>query len=131
MPDGTFEIITGRERRRRWSTEAKLRIVAESLEPGACVKSVAARHDVYPSLVFSWRRQVREGQLAPPASPSFVPVRLRGLFDQGDTQAPPASAAGESSAGDITITLPDGTHLHISHAAQLPLLRGVLGVLRG
>jgi len=34
MPDGTIEIITGKERRWRWSTEAKLRIVAESL---ACV----------------------------------------------------------------------------------------------
>ncbi len=48
MLDGTVEIITGKERRRRWSTEEKLRIVAEAQEPGAPVTDVAARHEVYP-----------------------------------------------------------------------------------
>ncbi len=47
ISNGHVEILTGRERRRRWSVEAKLRIVAETEEPGACVKQVAARHDVY------------------------------------------------------------------------------------
>lgn len=55
MPDGTIEILSGKERRRRWSTEEKLRIVAESHEPGACVKAAAARHDVYPGLVSAGR----------------------------------------------------------------------------
>jgi transposase-like protein len=32
-----MEIITGVERRRRWRTEDKLRIVAEAERPGACV----------------------------------------------------------------------------------------------
>ena len=41
MPDGMIEVLTGRERRRRWSIETKLRVVAESQEPGACVKAVA------------------------------------------------------------------------------------------
>jgi transposase len=48
MPDGTVEIITGKERRRRWSVEEKLRIVAEAEEPGARITEVAARHEVYP-----------------------------------------------------------------------------------
>ncbi len=61
MVDGRIEIITGRERRRRWSTAEKLRLVAESEEPGASVTAVALRHDVYPGLLFSWRRQAREG----------------------------------------------------------------------
>ena len=37
--DGVVEIITGRERRRRWSVEEKLRIAAETLRsrcPGEC-----------------------------------------------------------------------------------------------
>jgi transposase-like protein len=50
MADGTIEIITGKERRRRWSAEEKLRIVAEVAERGA-------------RLLFNWRRQVREGRL--------------------------------------------------------------------
>jgi transposase len=129
MPDGTIEVITGRERRRRWSIETKLRVVAESQEPGACVRAVAARHDIYPSLVFNWRRQVREGRLTSSGLPEFVPVRLTGPSHQADDQS--GSTAPPTDSSGIAITLPDGTRLHISHAAQLPLLRGVLGVLRG
>ena len=61
--DGVVEIINGRERRRRWSTEDKLRLVAEMAEPGARVRAVAARHGVCESLLFTWRRQVRDGVL--------------------------------------------------------------------
>jgi transposase-like protein len=47
MLDGTVEIITGEERRHRWSIEEKLRIVAEAADPDARVTEVAARHEVY------------------------------------------------------------------------------------
>jgi transposase len=39
---GAIEIITGRERRRRWSIEEKLLIVAETAEPGARVTDTKA-----------------------------------------------------------------------------------------
>jgi hypothetical protein len=48
MSDGAIEIITGKERRRRWGLEEKLRIVAETQEPDASIREVAARHDVLP-----------------------------------------------------------------------------------
>ena len=54
--DGVVEIITGREGRRRWSTAEKLRIVAETQEPGVMIRAVAARHDVCESLLFTSRR---------------------------------------------------------------------------
>ena len=63
MPDNPIEILGGRERRRRWSVDQKLRIVAEAEEPGASIVAVAARHDVYPSLLHTWRRQFRRGHL--------------------------------------------------------------------
>ena len=63
MGIGTVEIITGRERRRRWSVADKLRILAECDAPGVQVAEVAARHGVYRSLVFQWRRQARDGTL--------------------------------------------------------------------
>ncbi len=63
MTDGAIEVITGRERRRRWSAEDKLRMVAATHEPGASVQQVAARHALYPSFLFTWRRQAREGKL--------------------------------------------------------------------
>lgn len=75
MSNPTIEIIDGKERRRRWGLTEKLRIVAESHEPGATVWAVAVRHDVYPSLVRTWRRQVREGRLAASQPARFVPVR--------------------------------------------------------
>jgi hypothetical protein len=48
--DGVVEIITGRERRRRWSLQDKVQIVAESNEPGSMIRAVAARHGVCESL---------------------------------------------------------------------------------
>ena len=40
-----FEVITGPERRRRWSEDQKRAIVAESLAPGAVISEVARRAD--------------------------------------------------------------------------------------
>ena len=76
MPDGTIEIFTGRERRRRWGITEKLAIVSESQEPGACVADVAARHDIFPSLLHGWRRLARQGRLNASGPSGFVPVRL-------------------------------------------------------
>jgi transposase len=56
-----IEIIAGRERRRRWSGEAKLRIVEETLTSGDSVSAVARRHGVVPNLLYRWRRLVTEG----------------------------------------------------------------------
>nr|WP_234890809.1 transposase [Agrobacterium vitis] len=48
--------MSGTERRRRWSDEAKLRILAEADEPGARIGEVARRHDVHPGQIRLWRR---------------------------------------------------------------------------
>ena len=45
--DKTIEIL-GQERRRRWSTEEKLAMVRESLEPGQSVSVVARRNAAAP-----------------------------------------------------------------------------------
>jgi transposase len=131
MSSGTIEIITGKERRRRWSVEQKLRIVAETQEAGVRVTGVAARHDVYPSLLFLWRRQVREGLLGPADSPEFVPVRLVAPLQGTSAQSARHAMSDESRVTGIEITLPDGTCLHIRDSSQLLLLRGVITALRG
>jgi transposase len=70
-----LEVINGALGRRRWSAEAKARIVAESLAPGVVVSEVARRHDLLPQQLFAWRRQARQGRIALPAEAlSFVPV---------------------------------------------------------
>ena len=75
MSEEAVEIIGGRERRRRWSVEEKLRIVHETQVPGECVRAVEARHDVDPSLLHYWRRQVREGRLGQPEPPRCLDTR--------------------------------------------------------
>lgn len=54
-------MITGTARRRSWPTEAKLRIIEESFEPGATVSSVARRNGVAANLLNRWRRLSSEG----------------------------------------------------------------------
>lgn len=58
-------------RRRRWSDEAKRRIVAEAFDSGISVSTAARRHAVDPSQIYDWRRQ-----LFPriPTAGGFVPV---------------------------------------------------------
>ncbi|HUI34984.1 MAG TPA: transposase [Stellaceae bacterium] len=53
------EVITGVERRRRWSEEDKRAIVAESFAPGAVVAEVARRIDVSPGQIYRWRQEMR------------------------------------------------------------------------
>ena len=48
-------------RRRRWTLGEKLRIVEESFQGHRQVSATARRHDISPSLLFSWRKALREG----------------------------------------------------------------------
>ena len=54
-----IEVITGAERRRRWSRDKKLAIVAESFRFDGTVAEFARRHGVSPSQLFGWRGQLR------------------------------------------------------------------------
>ena len=55
------EVITGVACRRRFSTDLKLAVVAETMQPGMSISYVARRHGLSPSLVFRWRRLMSEG----------------------------------------------------------------------
>jgi transposase len=55
------EIITGRERRRRYTANEKLTLVEATLQPGMTVSAVARLHGVSPSLLFKWRQLMSQG----------------------------------------------------------------------
>lgn len=138
MSNGTIEIITGRERRRRWSVEEKLRIVAETEEGGARVTEVAARHGVYPGLLFSWRRQVRDGLLAAPPAPAFIPMRMLATAAADPEVRHPANGEGDTPVAaphlrdaTIEITLANGCRLRVDQQIDVRALRRIVGVLRG
>jgi len=91
-PRGRVEIQVGVGRRRRWSDDAKGRIVAESYAPGAVVSEVARRHGISPQHLFAWRKAARSGVLSLPAdeAPLFVPVvterRSAGVAEEAATR---------------------------------------------
>ena len=51
-------VLTGPERRRRWSEEDQCRILAAAFAPGSTVAAVARQYDVATSLIYKWRRTV-------------------------------------------------------------------------
>jgi transposase-like protein len=130
-----MEIITGIERRRRWRVEDKLRIVAETEQPGACFAEVARRNEVSRGLLWNWRSQARRGKLVGASVASFLPVQVVNEAAVPDPQpllphtASPQIAAAVT--GRIEITLPDGSHVQVDNDVSLAALRRVVTVLRG
>src|SRR5919206_4096963 len=72
------EVVTRGERRRMWSDEQKQLIVAEAMQPGALVTEVARRWGVGTGLIYTWRRQMRRGELGamPVSAPTFAQVTV-------------------------------------------------------
>ncbi len=52
------EVRVRAERRRPWPDEDKLRIVRETLVPGAVVQAVADRHGISTGQLYTWRKQM-------------------------------------------------------------------------
>ncbi len=48
-----IEVLSGPERRRRWSTTEKLAIIQETYEPDATVSIVARRYGIQPNQLFT------------------------------------------------------------------------------
>jgi transposase len=55
------EVLASIQRRRRYSLDQKLAVLAEAAQPGMSISYVARRHGISPSLLFGWRRRMSEG----------------------------------------------------------------------
>ena len=109
-------VFSGPERRRRWSAEVRLRILAEAFAPGACVSEVARRHDVATGLIYTWRRKFRQ-ELPQPA---FAEAVL--------TEAPSVPPATDFPA--IVVELGGGGRVSIAASTPVALAAAVLQALR-
>lgn len=102
-------LLTGPERRRRWSLAERETILAEAFGPGGVVADVARRFDIATSLIYRWRRDVLGGSTA-----KFSPVVMTQPAQRGE----PGDAAiivalgeaqvqirGAASSAQITATL--------------------------
>src|SRR5208282_6202141 len=102
------EVITGVERRREWTDEEKLAIIAESCQEGAVISDVARRHGLRPQQLFTWRNGLRKREAArlQQGAPAFAPV----MIAHGRSAEAPAEttvAAPMSAGGLIEIVLGD------------------------
>ncbi len=55
------EVITSVQRRRRWSTQEKVRIVEETYLPGNSVSIIGRRYGISANQRFTWRRLMAQG----------------------------------------------------------------------
>jgi transposase len=115
------------ERRRRWSDEERLQIVAEAFAPGARVADACRRHDVSSGLIYTWRRKLLDAGVAqeaelPEALPT--PVFAEAVMDEDAV----AASAGEHPA--IIVDLPRGKRVSIYPAASPALVSAALKALR-
>jgi len=120
---GRVDVRIGVGRRRRWSDEAKGRIVAESFAACAVVSEVARRHDISPQHLFAWRKAARAGLLSLPADdgPMFVPVVTEGRQGGVATTMP--------ARGGITIEI-GGVVVRVARGVDLTWLRDVLRAVK-
>jgi transposase len=126
------EVLVGPERRRRWSGEAKARIVAESMVLGAKVAEIARRHEVSRGLIYTWRREARQGLLGGGAGqPELVPVVVSAT---GEPSVVPQRERRPRDTmkreGTIEITLPSDVRLTVRGCIEERTLRLVLRALR-
>ncbi len=123
------EVLSGVERRRRWSDDEKARIIEETLVPGARVAEVARRHAVSASLVFGWRRLARDGLLGR-GVPALVPVEIVAAPVPATPAPTPSSVPRpRRSAGLIEIELSQGRRVRVGPDVDGDALRRVLDAL--
>lgn len=113
-------------KRRYRSLEEKVRMVRETLEPGASVSVVARRHDVNANLLFNWRRRYREGLLgnAAEGAAKLLPMVMRPAVGK--------AALGDGAAarsGTLTIEFPGGRTLSARGVVDRDLLCAAIRAL--
>ncbi len=127
----TATILSGPERRRRWSAAEKARIVEESLATETSVAEVARRHDIQPNLLHLWRRQARGGTLVGGRAAGrvaggggFSPVVV-GLDGGG------ARVARSAGAAVIEVVLRNGRLLRVAEDIAPARVAALADVLEG
>ena len=91
-PRPRIEVITGVERRRRWSWEQKRAIVEESLSAHASAAAIARKHGIGTGQLYTWRRQLLKRQLA--GTPRFACVDVEVAAGSPRLTGPIADPAG-------------------------------------
>jgi transposase len=111
-----------------------MRILEETLVPGAKVSEVARRNGISASLVFTWRRQARTGG-PPTIAPRFAAVRIAGpgpvaeITKPSCEERPQSRPATSGRSGLIEISLGGGRRVRVDANVDAAALARVLDVL--
>jgi transposase len=114
---GQISLMSGPERRRRWSVEQKRELVAAAFAPGASVTEVARRAAICTGLIYRWRRDFQ----TPETVTGFAPAVL--LEDRGFA---PRSRPEEAS---LVVEL-NGARVTVAADMPVALVTAVLRALR-
>jgi transposase len=112
-------VLTGPERRRRWSEEDRRRIMEAAFAPGAVVTDLARRQDVSTALIYTWRKALRGAA----GGAKFVPAVVA-------DRAEPLSITAQSPAAVILVELAQGARVEIGAGACPALVTATLRALR-
>ncbi len=127
-PELGYEVLPGVSKRRSWSTEEKLRILAQAAAPGSSVKLACRAHGVSSGQFYTWRKQFRSGELT-----GFVPVSVVAEPLSLPAHVPPKeepAPAPMPAPGLVEVELPSGVRLRISGEVETVALRRILSALR-
>jgi transposase len=138
---GRIEVITGPERRRRWSDEEKLQLVSEACQPGNSVSQVARQRGISASQLFGWRRQalakglITDNRRAPSVAPAltFSPVEVaeEAASPAAREEVRPARRRKAArSSGTIEIAFKSGDQVRVEGWADVSLVARIISALR-
>lgn len=137
---GRVEIITGPERRRRWSEEEKLQFVEEACRPGSSVSQVARQRGVNASQLFAWRRQVlakglisdNRSEASAVAALTFAPVKVaeEATADTKEEARPARRRKVPRGSATIEIELKGGDRVRVEGSADAALVARIVAALR-
>jgi transposase len=137
----TAELLGRVERRRRFSVEQKLAVLAEATAPGANMSEVARRHGLVPAQVYKWRRLAELGVIGMPGAselPSFIAVEIAKDVPSLPAVVPESKPAAvndaprrrqRKKAGLIEIELAGGHRVRVDRDVDAAALERVLDVL--
>jgi transposase len=123
-----IEVITGVERRRRWSWEQKQAIVAESVAPRASPTVIARKYGLNTGQLYTWRRQILRRVPAVVAPAGFARVDV---VEEPARPASPTPTVPMARSGQIEVILPGGASVRVDGCVDERALRRVLAALRG
>jgi transposase len=127
----TATVLSGPERRRRWTRAEKLRLIEETLAPEATVAEVARRYDVHPNLLHSWRRQAQQGVLTGGAGASPAPADATDFAAVAiEPPVPSLPASGRTAAGSmIEIEFAAGVRMRITGPVESSTVLALIRLL--